>query len=275
MANQVEVRELRITAKANIAVYRDADGNLWLDPETTHNPLFNLGNESGQGVKGDTGVAGADGAAGAAGAQGVKGDTGASGADGAAGVAGAQGVKGDTGASGADGAAGVAGAQGVKGDTGVAGAPGVNAYIPNVGSLSINAPRSGVVAGLEIQTINKEVTFIGRVLRFTGTLETTSTATGTASVQVNVGGLVLTFATLNLAATVQHFNFEVVVHVVSSTVAFAVVRQSIAAHGTNANTSQSDNATQIGIYASNSASIVFKSPITTTVKTKYSVIEIM
>jgi hypothetical protein len=277
----VVITDMRIVAKASIVVYHNQGTNeFFIDPNLPENPLFKLGNFKGavgaRGAIGETGAAGADGAAGAAG---TKGETGEAGADGAAGATGAAGAKGETGAAGAVGAAGAAGAKGdtgaagAKGDTGAAGAVGASGSIADICALSINIQRAGVVAGLEIQTINKAATFIGRVLRFTGSLELTSTATGTASVQINVGGLVLTFATLPIAITVQHFNFDVTVSIVSTTVAFAVVKQSIAGHGTNANVSQSDNTTQIGSYSANSASIVFKSPVTTLVKTKYSVIE--
>ena len=241
MSEPVLLTQLKIYAKAEISVYMGVNGGLWLDPATTDSPLFRLGD-----IKGDTGAAGV---AGAAGIQGVKGDTGA---------AGIQGVKGETGA------AGVAGAAG-KDST-----PAVKLTGP-----TLNNARAGVIAGLDIQSVDSTVALIGAVVVFRVLLKLVSTATGNGSMQANIGGLIFTFPNIAIAASTQYLNIEVTAHVISSAVGFASVRQSIALNGVAANAVQSNNVAQSGSSVNNTALIQFKSPITTQVTTLFAVTEIL
>ena len=180
-------------------------------------------------------------------------------------------VKGDTGAAGVAGAAGLQGIQGVKGDTGAAG---INARMPVVlAGAMLNSARTGVVNGLDIQSVDSAVALIGRVVVFRGLLKLLSTATGNGSMQANIGGMIYTFPTLAITVSTQYLSYEVTVHLLISGVGFAFVRQSIALNGIAANAVQSNKMTQSGTSSSNTALIQFKSPTTTQVSTLFAVTE--
>ena len=242
---------MRIVAKASIVVYRDpATNQFFMDPLLPEHPLFKLGNF--QGVKGDKGDAGADGATGA---QGEKGDAGADGA------AGAQGEKGDA---------------GTDGKNGTNGADGTNASpaIKLTGS-TLNTARTGVVSGLEIQSVASPVALIGSVVVFRGLLKLVSTATGNVSLQVNIGGLTFTFGAISVIVGTQFFNYETTVHVIGATEGFAVERRSFAGAGATANIVQSTSSGKSGAVASNTVSIQFKSPVTVQVTTLLALTQIL
>lgn len=176
-------------------------------------------------------------------------------------------VKGDKGDT------GEAGDQGIQGETGAAGTN-ANPAAKLTGS-TLNVARAGVVLGLAIQSVNSEVPLIGAIVVFRGLLKLVSTATGTASMQANIGGLIFTFPNITLAANTQYVHFEVSAHVISAAVGFASVRQSIALNGVAANAVQANNVAQSGAASTNTALIQFKSPTTTQVTTLLAVCEVL
>ncbi len=230
---------MRIVAKASIVVYRDpATNQFFIDPLLPENPLFKLGNFQGaQGVQGVKGDAGADGAAGAQGAQGV---------------------------------------QGVQGDAGTNGTNGTNANPAiKLTGATLNAARAGVVLGLAIQSVDSTVPLIGSLVVFKGLLKLQSSSTGTGSMQANIGGLIFTFPNITIAASIQYLHFEVTVHVISSGVGFASVRQSIALNGVAANAVQSNNIAQSGAAVNNTALVQLKTSNITQVTTLFAVCEVL
>ena len=156
-------------------------------------------------------------------------------------------------------------------NTAVQSAP--KAYI--LAGATLNVQRAGIVNGLEIQTVNSSWALLGRVVLFRGLLKLVSSATGNGSMQINIGGLIFTFPTMAIATGTQYVNYEVMVHVISSAVGFASVRQSIALNGVAANAVQSNNLAQSGSHVTNTALIQFKSPVTTQVTTLLAMTEIL
>lgn len=177
-------------------------------------------------------------------------------------------VKGDTGETGATGATGADGA---------AGADGVNANpAVKLTGATLNTARAGVVLGLAIQSVASAVPLIGALVVFRGMLKLVSTATGTGSMQANIGGLIFTFPNITIAAnSTQYVNFEVTVNVLSVGVGFASVRQSIALNGVAATAVQANNMAQSGAASTNTALIQFKSPMTSQVTTLFAVCEVL
>lgn len=173
----------------------------------------------------------------------------------------------------------VKGDKGDKGDAGTNGADGANGQNSNpaikLTGATLNTSRAGVVAGLTIQSVDSATPLIGSLVVFRGMLKLANTATGTASMQANIGGLIFTFPTLALAVGTQYLHFEVTAHVLSSGVGFASVRQSIALNGVSANAVQANNVAKSGASSTNTALIQFKSPVTAAVTPLFAVTEIL
>ena len=185
-------------------------------------------------------------------------------------VKGDKGDKGDAGTNGADGAAG---AKGDKGDAGTNG-QNSNPAIKLTGE-TLNTSRAGVVNGLGIQSVVSAEPLIGSVVIFRGLLKLVNTANGGIAMQANIGGLVFTFPTQVANVGTQYLNYEVTVHVLSSNVGFAVVKQSLSVNGQWGNAGQANNAGQSGESSTNIALIQFRSPVTTAVTTLFAVTEIL
>ena len=158
----------------------------------------------------------------------------------------------------------------------VAAAAGVKA---DLSVTSINVARVGVVAGLDVLNVLKDIDLRGRILRFKGSLLLVSSATGAVSIGAVVAGYTLIFPSLNVAIATQYFDFEVDVHIDASNTlnatSKAIIKQSIALNGTNAAPSHANNTSVSGAYANNNCQVIFKSPVTTQVTTRFAMLEVL
>lgn len=149
----------------------------------------------------------------------------------------------------------------------------------DIGVTSINVARVGVVAGLDVLNVLKDFDLRGRILRFKGSLLLVSSAAGAVSIGAVVAGYTLIFPSLNVAIATQYFDFEVDVHIDASNTlnatSKAIIKQSIALNNTNAAPSHANNTSVSGAYANNNAQVLFKSPTTTQVTTRFAMLEVL
>ena len=134
--------------------------------------------------------------------------------------------------------------------------------------------RAGVVAGLQIHSLAL-ATNLEKVFRWSGQLKLVSTATGTASLTVNIGGLIFSFPTVAIVVGTQYLSFELSITTTNvNNVGFGSVKQSIALAGVAAAVNQASYSAISGSVIGGVSQWSFKSPTTTAVTVNSSIIEV-
>lgn len=143
-----------------------------------------------------------------------------------------------------------------------------------VGQLSLNAARAGVVAGLLLQSVDVGKTLISKNFCIKGVLKFVSTAAGTASVLVDIGGLLVNFVGVAVTNTTQYFNFEIELMAINAALAAGYVKQNIAPLGASSAVGGAGNQAVTGAIVSNVVNVSVKTPVTTQVTTLLSTVQV-
>lgn len=143
-----------------------------------------------------------------------------------------------------------------------------------VGQLSLNVARAGVVAGLLLQSLDVGETLISKNFCIKGSLKFVSTAAGTASVLVDIGGLLVNFVGVALTATTQFFSFEIDLLASGAALAAGSIKQNIAALGASSAVGGASNQAVTGAIASSIVNVSVKTPVTTQVTTLLSNVQV-